>query len=351
MTGPARSRFLPQLALPLISAILVGGGMAGCGQFGGENGSEELVSGIVESLESLSFVPRGRTLVWSPIEAGTDVDLLVDRFEVTWGKWWAVVGSSTAGIEIPPVYQPPQGTAEEQLVPTAWIEDVPASGMTLVEARAFASLRGMRVPTFEEWMWCAIGPRNRRYPAGRTQKALANTAGLGLFRPTPVGAFESGRTPETEIYDLLGNVWEWIDAPPDPEQGWTTIDVASRPGARPDPDAAWCLGGSFLTPSRPLYTLDSVCLASAVTESHRSREIGLRCVAPAVEYLAQLGQAEGPSHGSQGLSGVIRARVEAVGGRWGPAAVPALKAMVANGQGLPWTQALLDGAELEGVPR
>lgn len=350
MTGPARSRSLTQLALLLPPVLAWGGGAASCGGVGAESSVEGPVVAIVETLESLAFVPRGRTFVWSPIEAGADVDLVVDRFEVTWGKWWEINGALGTGLAVPEDYQPPLGTAEEQFIPSAWIEDVPATGMSLVDARLFAAARGMRIPTFDEWMWCAIGPRNRRFPAGQNQRALANTADLGLFRPTPVGAFESGRTPDTGIYDLLGNVWEWLEAPADPDQGWSTIGVVSRPGARSDPDAAWCVGGSFLTPSRPLYnTLDRVCLASAVTETHRSKEIGLRCVASASEFLGELGRKAGPGRPLLSLPEEAQARIEAVGDRWGPPAVPALKALVEEGRGLPWTQILLDGAQLDDV--
>lgn len=348
MTGPARSRILTQLALWLPPVLIGGGGAAGCGGISAESSLERPVAAMVESLESLAFVPRGRTFVWSSIEAGSDVDLVVDRFEVTWGMWWEVNAALATGLAVPEAYQPPLGTAEEQFIPSAWIEGVPATGMNLVEGRVFAAARGMRIPTFEEWMWCAIGPRSRSFPAGRSQKALANTADLGLFRATPVGAFESGRTPDTEIYDLLGNVWEWLEAPANPDQGWSTIGVVSRPGTRPDPEAAWCVGGSFLTPSRRLFTRDRVCLATAVTEAHRSKEVGLRCVAPASDFLGRLGGADGPGVRLRSLPNEARIRTEAVGDRWGPPAVPALKALVAERRGLPWTQALLDGAQLDG---
>ncbi len=98
----------------------------------------------------------------------------------------------------------------------------PVSGVTPLEARAYARWRGMRLPLLEEWEW-AVGTRNGKmhsFPWGNNfdksqwDELKCNTGELGLGRPANVGTFELGATKGTRIYDLIGNVAEWVVAPP-----------------------------------------------------------------------------------------------------------------------------------------
>ncbi|MEE2939872.1 MAG: SUMF1/EgtB/PvdO family nonheme iron enzyme [Planctomycetota bacterium] len=315
-------------------ASLVAGLAAGCAPSGWETASA--CRGRIAELEALAFVPEGVTQkALTPIDAGVSEDLLVDRFEVTWAMWDRVLGDPAPGSVAP--FRPAADAPEALTSPREWLEDAPAVGMTLSEARAFAASRSMRVPTFDEWMYCALGQRGRRAPAGSPQRGSANTSELGVVRATPVGAFESGRTPDHGIYDLLGNVWEWIDAPPDPSRGWSTIDVETRPEEAVSRAEAWCLGGSFLTPERPIYTAGRVCLALEVSAGHRASDLGLRCVTGAEGYLRGLPPGEA-------LSGVERERVARVGQRWGPAAAGLLGRLRREGAGGAWVEALFAGA-------
>ena len=307
---------------------------AGCAPGASETSSA--VRWRITELEGLAFVPEGKTgRALTPIDAGAAEDLLVDRFEVTWAMWDRVLGDAAPGALAP--FRPDAQAPEALTSPREWLEDAPAVGMTLSEARDFAASRSMRIPTFDEWMYCALGQRGRRAPAGSPQRGSANTSELGVARATPVGAFESGRTPDHGIYDLLGNVWEWIDAPPDPSRGWSTIDVETRPEEAVSRAEAWCLGGSFLTPERPTYTAGRVCLALEVAAGHRASDLGLRCVASAEAYLRGL-----PS--GEALSGLERERLARVGQRWGPSAAGLLGRLQDEGAGGAWVEALLAGA-------
>lgn len=315
-------------------AAFASGLVAGCGP-GGSESSSAVRWGIAE-LEALAFVPKGRTQkALTPIDAGASEDLLVDRFEVTWAMWDRVLRDAEPGSLGP--YRPDADAPEALTSPREWLEDAPAVGMTLPEARAFAASRSMRVPTFDEWMYCALGQRGRRAPAGSPQRGSANTSELGVTRATPVGAFESGRTPDHGIYDLLGNVWEWIEAPPDPARGWSTIDVETRPEEAVSRAEAWCLGGSFLTPERPIYTAGRVCLALEVSAGHRASDLGLRCVTGAEDYLRGLPAGEA-------FSAREWERVARVGQRWGPSASTLLSRLQREGAGGAWVGALLEGA-------
>ncbi len=326
----------------LAFAALVGGGL-GCSDPSppvetdvGPRSQELQVS----ELEGLSFVPSGRTFIGSALDVGSPVDLLVDRYEVSsklWTEW-------TKGPDpIPAVYRPAGARLDRRPTPTAWSLEVPAVGMTLAEARTFSEARGLRLLTYEEWLWCAVGPTCRRWPAGTRQRGFANTLDTELFRSTPVGAFESGKTPETAIYDMLGNVWEWIEPPPLRQRQWDVRNKVAYPRAAARNAPTWVLGGSFPTPDAPIYTRDEELLALALTTGHRSSEIGLRCCVDADVYLASL-------PGDRRLLTDHRRRLEAVGARWGVRATGLLDDLVEAQPQSAWLLALRSGAH-EGSTR
>ncbi len=320
--------------VPCVAALLA---FAACGPETPQNGSNGSIDAVVAQLESLAFVPLGRTALDSPIDVGADVDLLIDRFEITSREWERLFGDEDP---IPASFsslleaqgEPRAGATQ----PASWATDVPAVGMTLDEARRAASLRGMRLPTVEEWMWCAVGPRTRRLPAGRQQLGLANTLELGLFRATPVGVFESGQTPETAIFDLLGNVWEWTEPPP-MVGGWTTINADAWPASGGAAAPAWVMGGSYLTPLKVLFSPDRAVLAQATTLNHRAPDVGVRCAVEASVFLAAL-----PREARLGRD--ARQRLQIVGQRWGARATALLGAMAEADPGNAWVASLLLGA-------
>lgn len=290
---------------------------------------------IVDRLERLAFVSAGRTVRDTGISVGSDADLLVDRFEVTWALWDA---TSPAPDSVPALFRPDRRYRAPGAQPETWIRDVPVVGVTFDEAEACAAARGMRLPTFEEWMWCAIGQLARPTPSGQIQVNVANTAEVGLARPAPVGSFESGRTPATGLYDMLGNVWEWSRAVAGgPAADWAVLNTESWSPQRWQEAPARYVGGSFLTPARSLYSpRRGDVYAHAATLRHRSSDVGFRCVAPAREFLAAI--ADEPL----GTGG--RARARAIGQRWGRRSVPSVNAALEQSGGSALLAAILEGA-------
>lgn len=318
--------------------LAVGWALVACGD-AGPGPEDERAAEVARELERLAFVERGRTAPNSPLDVGSDQDLLFDRYEVTWALWEGLAPG--LGLEIDEVFVPDQperrAPGEPLTAPLAWRDEIPVTGMTLAEAQAFAAARRMRLPTFEEWMWCALGPRSRILPAGRYQRGLANTADLGLYRATPVGAFESGKTSGSGVYDLVGNVWEWTANPPDPASGVVLANELSWPSGGGRNAPACCVGGSFSSRVSSLYTRRGEVMAIGTTPGHRSSETGFRCAVSAIEYLGSLPAIEL-------LPSDVEERVRLVGAQWGRSALRTLESLERSGRGTPWVGALLAGA-------
>lgn len=283
-------------------------------------------------LERLAFVPSGQVHVGAfvPIILFESPEpLLVDVFESTRGEWKSFLAAldSDVGADLR------AHAARWRAATDAW----PASYMTLSEARRFAAWRGMRLPTPSEWMFCALGPERRLFPWGayERQDSVANTLEVGLGRPAPVGTFEGGKTPRG-LYDMLGNVAEWVDG-----------DVLARDGA-PAPGGEdgliSALGGSFRSWSRPIFQplrgddpFAEAYLARRLHPRARLDDVGLRCVGRAAEVLPRLAA-------RVAVRGDARARLVALGERWGRAAVPVLADLATEEPASEALELLLEGA-------
>jgi hypothetical protein len=280
-------------------------------------GCEPATSPAQQSLpfERLSFVAPARVGLSSELEAASESALLVAQFEVTRGEWraWFLARSE-------PVDPDARARVEGwEPASSSW----PASYLSLEEAREYARAQGMRLPTGSEWLRIACGSAAAPYPWGPYDAAsVANTLELGLRQPTPVGTFEQGRAPP-EIYDLLGNVWEWVDVPPGAQGPWE-----------------WAMGGSYLTLRQPLFDPradERGTLHLELDAGSRSNEVGLRLVAEAGPWLL--------AHAVElARAPAAEQRLRAVGQRWGSAALPLLEALAAEHPGEQALGWLLAGA-------
>ena len=98
--------------------------------------------------------------------------------------------------------------------PKAWLDDrpepgstLPATGITLDEARRYCRWADGRLPTETEWERAAAGTYGRMYPWGNSFQPAVVAGGA---RPVEVGSFPDGAS-ESGVLDLIGNAVEWVE--------------------------------------------------------------------------------------------------------------------------------------------
>jgi formylglycine-generating enzyme len=100
--------------------------------------------------------------------------------------------------------------------PAVWpgIQDHPVKGVTWDQAVSYCAWVNKRLPTEAEWEVAARGPGPNPplYPWGNDSTAGGQINNLPLDETYPVGAYPFNKSP-FGIYDMAGNVWEWVREP------------------------------------------------------------------------------------------------------------------------------------------
>ncbi|HTN43394.1 MAG TPA: formylglycine-generating enzyme family protein [Nitrospiria bacterium] len=125
----------------------------------------------------------------------------IDRFEVTQAQY--KVFTDQTGYRIPPVWK--NGTF------ASGRENHPVAFVSWYDAKQYCRWAGKRLPTEAEWEKSARGPDGLEYPWGNAYESdRANTGDSEANDTLPVGRIESGKSPYG-VYDLIGNVGEWVE--------------------------------------------------------------------------------------------------------------------------------------------
>uniref|UniRef100_Q3ASA4 NACHT domain-containing protein n=1 Tax=Chlorobium chlorochromatii (strain CaD3) TaxID=340177 RepID=Q3ASA4_CHLCH len=113
-------------------------------------------------------------------------------------------------------------------------DEQPVVGVTWYDAKAYCLWLSLlesnscdanlyRLPTEKEWEYAASGKENRTYPWSEADPTItcANyNQNEGVT--TSVGCYPDGATPEG-LYDMAGNVWEWVEFLCDRDDGWRSM--------------------------------------------------------------------------------------------------------------------------------
>ena len=107
--------------------------------------------------------------------------------------------------------------------------DLPVTYVTWWAATAYCESSGRRLPTEAEWEFAARGRlESAEFPWGDDAPDLgrANWAGSGLNAPVRVGSFPPN---PYGLYDMAGNVWEFVQEPWTDTYGTATDPAAATP--------------------------------------------------------------------------------------------------------------------------
>ena len=131
--------------------------------------------------------------------------------------------------------------SKEGCTAAAGLGDHPVNCVSRAQASAFCAWKQKRLVRDVEWIAAAAGTAGRPFPWGsdapsseRLNACGAECARSGMYPggdafagPAPRGSFPLGRSPEG-VFDLAGNVAEWVDADGGLVRGGSYADVAAE---------------------------------------------------------------------------------------------------------------------------
>ncbi|MFN3681425.1 MAG: formylglycine-generating enzyme family protein, partial [Nitrospira sp.] len=142
----------------------------------------------------------------------------IDVFEVTNGRYFEFVKSTGHRVPLHPKDQTRSLWRGDTI--TDSLADRPVINVDWYDAAAYCAWAGKRLPTEAEWEMAAKGPSDRRYPWGNVEPTAKhlnyNQRWIGEKTLMPVGSYEAGKSPYG-VYDMAGNVWEWVNDWYDPQ--------------------------------------------------------------------------------------------------------------------------------------
>jgi formylglycine-generating enzyme required for sulfatase activity len=152
---------------------------------------------------SMRSVPGGRIQTASGREVYLDA-FQIDQYEVTNALYKACVAAGKCA-------RPKQtySFTRPAYYGSAKFENYPVVDVDWNMAKAYCAWRGARLPSDAEWEMAARDTSGQIYPWGAAiDKTYANY-NQDVGDTSPVGSYEKGKS-SYGVYDLSGNVWEWV---------------------------------------------------------------------------------------------------------------------------------------------
>ncbi|SPF52243.1 Serine/threonine protein kinase [Candidatus Sulfopaludibacter sp. SbA4] len=208
------------------------------------------------------LVPAGPFLFGENKEKATLPAYYVDKTEVTNQAYAAFC--SEKGYKLPKDFK-------------AGKPDFPVVNVSILDAKAFATWAGKRLPNAREWEKAARGPEGLMFPWGNDpDPARANVGSPLGDHLRPVTDFPKGASPYGAL-NMVGNVWELVEelGQPKPE----TLDYFRTNKLlkyTPSPNETWyeMRGGSFNDQLSEIRIWD----VAHIPAGWRLPNIGFRCV-------------------------------------------------------------------------
>jgi formylglycine-generating enzyme required for sulfatase activity len=122
----------------------------------------------------------------------------IDQHEVTNAQYAAFLAAT--GSAPPAAWPDGQAPAGQN--------DFPVEAVTWEQAAAFCQWAGKRLPTEAEWEVAARGAQGSLYPWGDDARAVTLPDG----KTYAVGRVAANRS-AFGVFDMAGNVWEWVGEP------------------------------------------------------------------------------------------------------------------------------------------
>ncbi|MCX7770135.1 MAG: formylglycine-generating enzyme family protein [Proteobacteria bacterium] len=171
--------------------------------------------------EEMIFIPAGPAIIGSfngePIEAPQRTvyvnSFYIDKYEVTNSQYKQFIDAT--GRKPPTNVVNPEYTIWQNGNYPEELANHPVVNVTWYDAKAYCEWKGKRLPTAIEWEKAARGPYGNIYPWGNEYfDGFANLYQKGesyITRKTvPVGTYDMSKS-YYGVYDLAGNVWEWVN--------------------------------------------------------------------------------------------------------------------------------------------
>jgi len=246
---------------------------------------------IVDNGHEMAFVPAGPFEIGSfggdnderPTQTVVLSDYYIDLYEVTNAQYAACVEGGVCGL--------PSEMGSDTIrnyYGNSEYDNYPVIFVSWEDANIYCSWRDARLPTEAEWEKAARGLENRVYPWGNSLNGnLLNYCDVncssefaqanpnfddGYADTAPVGSYPNGVSPYG-LFDMAGNVWEWVSDWYAEDYYSTLEDGVENPSGPEDGEARVLRGGAWNNGRNTVRSSNR----TGVFPSRTLSSIGFRC--------------------------------------------------------------------------